>query len=248
MNKTALITGASSGIGKALALEMAKRGYNLALTARREDKLNELKQQIHEANPALRVETARLDVNDTASVDPVLSQLMGSFTKVDIVVVNAGINSLTKVGKDELEAELGIIQTNINGAIATVHAATKYFRAQGGGHVVGISSLASLNPIPKQAAYCATKAAFSMYMECAAIELARHNIVFTQILPGFVKTEIVDNMEQFPFLVSAEQAAREMANHIEHKKAVGVVPGYPWRFIKPFMGKMPRGIWKMLKV
>lgn len=247
--KNVVITGASSGIGKSLALEFAKRGYNLALTARRENKLIELRDEILSMPGcnSLKIEVAALDVNAVQTVEPVLSALFKKLGKVDVVVANAGINQLTGVGKGELDQELAIVQTNLLGAIATVNAAVVHFKSTGGGQVVGISSLASLTPIPKQAAYCATKAGFSMYLDCAAIELQKYKISVTKILPGFVKTEIVDNMERFPFVVSSEQAAREMVNHIEKKRSTGVVPAYPWKFLKPLMSNMPNAVWKYMK-
>lgn len=249
MNKTAVITGASSGIGKALALEFAQRGYNLGLAARRLNKLESLRVEVA-ALPGcqnLQIEIIELDVNNTQNVGPVLQSLFDQFKRVDTVIVNAGVNKLTGVGKGQLDEELGLVQTNLLGAIATVHAAVAYFKSQGGGHVVGISSLASLTPIPKQAAYCATKAGFSMYLDAAAIELRKHKIDITKILPGFVKTEIVDDMDKFPFVVSAEKAAREIANHIEKRRSVGVVPGYPWKLMKPVLANMPAGVWRYLK-
>jgi short-subunit dehydrogenase len=249
MTKTVIITGASSGIGKALALEFAKRGYNLGLTARRMDKLKDLQTQIL-AMPQARqsfVELASMDVKATDTVGPVMDELIQRLGQVDIVVANAGVNQLTSVGKGQLDIELDMIQTNLLGAIATVHAAVAYFRKMGGGHVVGISSLASLTAIPKQAAYCATKAGFSMYLDSAAIELKKYKIDFTKIMPGFVKTDIVDNMDQFPFLVTAEQAAKEIVDQVEKRKSVGIVPGYPWKFIKPLMSSMPAGVWKYIK-
>jgi len=249
LNRTAVITGASSGIGKALALEFAKRGYNLGLAARRIDRLEALRAEIASmpGGQNLQVEITALDVSNTELVGPVLQELFNTLEKVDVVVVNAGVNKLTGVGKGQLNDELALMQTNLLGAMATVNAAVEWFKQHGGGHVVGISSLASLTPIPKQAAYCATKAGFSMYLDAAAIELKKYKIDFTKILPGFVKTDIVDNMEQYPFLVSAEQAAREMANHIEKRRAVGVVPGYPWKILKPLLANMPSGVWRYMK-
>lgn len=249
MKKTVVITGASSGIGKALALEYAQRGFNLGLAARRLDKLEALRDEITKrtGGETLLVEICELDVNNTLSVGPTLQGLFSRLGQVDVVIVNAGVNKLTGVGKGQLEDELGLLQTNLLGAIATVNAAVQWFKQAGGGHVVGISSLASLTPIPKQAAYCATKAGFSMYLDAAAIELKKYKINFTKILPGFVKTEIVDDMDQYPFLVSAEQAAREMAGHIEKRRSMGVVPGYPWKLLKPLLANMPSGVWRYIK-
>lgn len=246
--KTVLITGASSGIGKALALEMARRGYNLGLTARRVDRLEALKADIAAQSPALKVEVAALDVQATDSIAPTFQTLLDKLGDIDIVVVNAGSNTMTAVGKGQLQEQLDMLQTNVMGAVATVDTAAEYFRHKKAGHIVGISSLASLTAIPKQASYCASKAAFSMYLEAAALELSRHKIAVTRILPGFVKTDIVENMEQFPFLVSAEQAAKEIADQIEKKKSVGVVPAYPWRAVKPFMRSIPSALWRYVKI
>lgn len=249
MKKTVVITGASSGIGRALALEYARRGFNLGLTGRRMDRLEALQAEIRQLPEARdsRIEVIALDVDDHARVNPTLQELFSRFERIDTVVVNAGVNQLTAVGKGQLDRELAIMNTNLLGAIATVDAAVAHFRITGGGHVAGISSLASLNAIPRQAAYCATKAGFSMYLDCAAIELRRNNITFTRILPGFVQTEIVDNMEKYPFVVSAEQAAREIAEHIEKRHAEGVVPAYPWKLLKPLLTRMPDFVWKYMK-
>lgn len=251
MNKTVVITGASSGIGKALALEFAKRGYNLGLAARRLDKLKALQAEIDQLAQAsgnsARVEVCELDVDQTHLVGTTLLGLFNKLGQVDTVVVNAGVNKITAVGKGQLNDELALIQTNLLGAVATVNAAVEYFKARKKGHVVGISSLASLTPIPKQAAYCATKAGFSMYLDAAAVELRKHNIRFTKILPGFVKTDIVENMDQYPFIVSAEQAAREIVDHIEKGRSVGVVPGFPWKFVKPVLSNLPAAVWRYMK-
>lgn len=247
-NKTALITGASSGIGKALAFEMAMRGYNLALTARRIDRLEALAQEIVDLHPKIRIETVAMDVQNTDSIAGIFQELVRRLGQIDLVIVNAGSNMMTGVGKGQLKEQLDMLQTNVMGAVATVDAAAEYFRHLKHGHIVGISSLASLTAIPKQASYCASKAAFSMYLESAALELKRYNVDVTRILPGFVKTEIVENMEQYPFLVTAEQAAREIADKIQKKKSVGVVPGYPWRAIKPFMRSIPASLWRYVKI
>ncbi len=248
MKKTVIITGASSGIGRALALEFASRGYNVGIAARRLEKLQALQHEMSALPGAsgIQVALACLDVKDTYSVEPALQQLFAEFDRVDVVVVNAGVNQLTRVGKGQLAEEVSLIQTNLVGAVATVNAAAQYFKTQGGGHVVGISSLASLSAIPTQAAYCATKAGFSMYMDAAAIELKKHKVRFTKILPGFVKTDIVENMDQYPFLISAEQAAKEIVGHVEKGSKEGVVPAFPWRIMKPLMGKIPDGLWKYM--
>jgi short-subunit dehydrogenase len=239
---TVVITGASSGIGRELALEMARRGHHLGLTARRLPLLEQLREEIHGSiNGQLRVELAALDVCQTASIAPTLDELFQRLGGIDTIVVNAGVNDVTAIGQGQLDKELRLIETNLAGAIATISAAVAHFLTRGRGQVVGISSLASLQHIPKQAAYCASKAGFSMYLKAARVELRSKGIVITSILPGFIKTDIVEGVDisKMPFAVSAEQAAREMARLIERRVSTGVVPAFPWKFVRPFLGHLP---------
>ncbi len=241
-HSTVVITGASSGIGRELALEMARRGHHLGLTARRMPLLEKLREEIHSTiNPKLSVELAVLDVCQTATVAPALKDLFGRLGGVDSIVVNAGANDITDIGQNDLAKELKLIDTNLSGAIATIGAATEHFLGRGKGHVVGISSLASLQPIARQAAYSASKAGFSMYLKAARIELRPKGITITSILPGYIATEIVDGVDisKLPFAIPASQAAREMANLIEKKVESGVVPAFPWKFVRPFLGHLP---------
>lgn len=239
---TVVITGASSGIGRALAMEMAGRGHALGLTARRLPLLEELRETLRsEHGPGLRVELARLDVCETAGVAPTLHDLFGRLGGVDTIVVNAGANAMTNLGGGQLDEELQLIQTNVSGAIATIAAAAEHFLARGGGHIVGISSLASLQPIARQAAYCASKAALSMYLRAARIELRQRGITVTDILPGYIATDIVEGVDisKLPFAIPASQAAREMAALIERRAEHGIVPAFPWRYLRPFFGHLP---------
>lgn len=241
-SSTMVITGASSGIGRALALEMARRGQHLGLTARRLPLLEKLREEIHATiNPKLKIELAVLDVCQTDTVSEVLSDLFARLNGVDTIVVNAGANDVTNIGKGDLAKELNLIDTNLSGAIATIGAATKHFLARGHGHIVGISSLASLQPFSQQAAYSASKAGFSMYLKAARIELRPSAITVTDILPGYIATDIVDGMDisKLPFAIPATQAAREMARLIEKKAENGVVPSFPWKYLRPFIGHLP---------
>jgi short-subunit dehydrogenase len=243
--KTIVITGASAGIGRALALEFAKRGYRLGLLGRRVDALASLQQEAL-ASGAAAAMTGQLDVD---AIDAVASQLGRFFQElgtVDIFVANAGINAFTHVGKDEVATEARIIQTNVIGAIASIDAAAAHFIQQNHGHIVGVSSLASMIAAPKQAAYCASKAAISMYLRSARVELTRHNIRVTDIQPGFVVTDIMPNISKYPFAIPAVKAAFEMAEAIEKGREEAIVPAFPWRLFKPFFRHIPNSFWKRL--
>jgi short-subunit dehydrogenase len=239
---TVVITGASSGIGRALAAEMAGRGYALGLTARRLTLLEAFRDELRATHgTGLRVELATLDVCQYSGVGPTLHELFERLGGIDTIVVNAGANDVTHVGSGDLEKELNLIQTNLAGAIATINAATEHFLTRGKGQIVGISSLASLQPIAGQAAYCASKAGISMYLDALRIELRRKGIAVTDILPGYIKTDIVEGVDigKLPFAISAGQAAREMTRLIERRVKSGVVPAFPWKLVRPFLGHLP---------
>jgi short-subunit dehydrogenase len=239
---TVVITGASSGIGRALAVEMAGRGYALGLTARRIALLEKLRDELKSKHgESLRIELAALDVCQVTSVAPTLHDLFDRLGGIDTIVVNAGANDVTHIGGGHLDKELNLIQTNLAGAIATISAATEHFLKRGRGHIVSVSSLASLQPIATQAAYCASKAGLSMYINSARVELRRKGITITDILPGYIKTDIVEGVDigKLPFAISAEQAAREMTRLIEKRVKSGVVPAFPWKLVRPFLGHLP---------
>jgi short-subunit dehydrogenase len=239
---TVVITGASSGIGRALAVAMASRGYALGLTARRLVLLEKFRDELQAKHGKdLLIELATLDVCQVPSVAPTLHDLFDRLGGIDTIVVNAGANDMTRVGGGDLDEELNLIQTNLVGAIATINAATEHFLQRGRGHIVGISSLASLQPVASQAAYCASKAGLSMYLNSARIELRRRGIVVTDILPGYIKTDIVEGVDigQLPFAIAPEQAAREMTRLIAKRVKSGIVPAFPWKLVRPFLGHLP---------
>jgi short-subunit dehydrogenase len=246
-HQTVVITGASTGIGRALASAFFRQGYDLGLAARRLDLLEEFRSELlAQAQPRQRVAIVRMDVDREDDITLGLQSLFDSLGGADIVVVNAGINRLTRVGQSDFSATRGLIQTNLLGAIATVDCAARHMVERGKGQIVGISSLASLQAVPKQGAYCATKAGFSMYLDAARLELQRKNVLVTKILPGFVVTDIMPKMTQYPFAVTAESAANEIVRLVERRVRVGVVPAYPWKWLRPFFGHFPDWLWRKL--
>lgn len=240
--KTVVITGASSGIGRALAVEYLQRGWRVGLTARRLDRLEQLRAELGSE----RIVVRSLDVDDLAEVPLGLQALFEELGHVDVVIVNAGINRFSSVGRGDFEIEKSILQTNLLGAMATVNAAAAWFMRQGGGHIVGIASVAALLGVPKQAAYCASKAALVRYLDSARIELARHRIRVTQVLPGFVVTDIMPDIGRYPFAISAERAAREMFDAIARGKTEVLVPSFPWAWLRPMLPWIPNSVWRRL--
>jgi short-subunit dehydrogenase len=243
MTKSVVITGASSGIGAALAREFADRGYNIALCARRVEKLESLKQELSQKNSHIQVISAALDVNELETVPTVLNALKSSLGTIDIVIANAGITGVRRTGTGDLTIDKSILQTNLYGAIATIDAAVGIFREQGFGHIVGMSSFSAFRGIPGSAAYSASKAAVTNYLQAVGTELYRKkDIKVTAIHPGFIRTEIDDNIDKFPFVIDADKAAKTMVNAIEKGKADIVVPRWPWAILRKVMPKLPESV------
>lgn len=245
MNKTVIITGASSGIGAALATAFASKGYNLGLAARRIDKLEALARQLEDIYH-VQVAIVALDVQQDAQVAPALSRLAQELGQVDIVVANAGVTGVRRSGSGNIEIDKTIFQTNVIGAIATLDAATKIFLAQGHGHLVGMSSFSAFSPLPASAAYSASKAALTNYMNAMRLELMSKKINVTVIHPGFIKTDIAPHMDKYPFVIEADIAAQQMVRAIEINKANVIVPAMPWKAAKGLMKLMPDPLLAMM--
>lgn len=245
MPKNVVITGASSGIGEALAERFASQGYNLGLAARSVDKLDLLAEKLLQQY-SVRIETVRLDVSDDASILAVLDDLAKRLGSIDILVANAGIAGSRRSGSGDLSIDKAVFQTNLIGAIATLDAATKIFLAQGHGHLVGMSSVSAFTPFPKNAAYSASKAALTNYMNAMRLELADKNIAVTVIHPGFINTHLAPKMEKYPFVIEADTAAKQMVHAIEHKQSNPIIPALPWKGVKALFQIMPDSLMSMV--
>lgn len=243
MSRVAIITGASSGIGRALAFELARRGWWLGLCARRGDELERIRGEIESATPGTRVETSVLDVTDTAAVRDAIPELASRFGKVDLLVANAGVGGERFAGDDRFAVDEAIIRTNVLGAMATVDAGVRLLRASGGGQIVGITSVAGFRGLPGHGAYSASKAAFSVYLEAVRAEVERDGITVTTLAPGYIDTPINDHMKSRPFLVSAQVGAARAADLIERGVRSSTVPVFPWNAVGALMRSLPDFVW-----
>jgi len=238
--KTVFITGASSGIGRALALELAGRGYDLFLTARRMDALEDVRSEIAASEPACRVEVRRLDVTDDADVATALDEAAEALGRCDIVVANAGLGSSGRIGSGNMERARRIVETNLIGAIATVDAAVALFRRQGGGgQIVGIGSVAGVRGLPGSGAYSASKAGLAVYLDALRAETLREPITVTTLAPGFIDTPINQGQRSRPFLIDPVKGARIAADLIERGIGYATVPRLPWTLIAPLLRIVP---------
>ena len=242
MPKKILITGASSGIGRALAYELAGRGYFLALTARRMETLEDIRDDLQAKHPAATVVAHPLDVVAYDTVPGVISACVEKLGGLDILFANAGIGLGEKVGTARFSEARRTIETNLLGAMATVDAAVQYFLEKGQGHIVGTSSVAAFRGLPRNSSYGASKAGFALYLESLRAEAIRKDIHVTVLYPGYIDTPLNDMLPKRPFVISVEKGAALIADMIERKVKSSTVPVWPWCLVGRILKLLPASV------
>lgn len=221
-NRTIIITGASSGIGEATAKKLAKDGANVVLMARREDKLNSIKESI-ESNGGKAL-VASGDVTKKEDFENVVAKSVETYGKVDGLINNAGLMPLSYVKKLKTDEWEKMVDVNIKGVLNGVAAVLPQMIDNKGGDIINISSMAAHRYFPGGAVYCATKSAVKMFSEGLRQELApKYGINVTSIEPGAVATELTDtitdedikeNMKDMMSMTTLE--AEDIANAIHY--------------------------------
>ncbi len=240
--KKVAITGASSGLGEALVRDFASRGADVALLARRQDRLQTLADELTECYPQQRFVAEKLDVAETDAVLPALERVRDALGGLDTVIANAGVTTVNPAGKGDFDKDRKLTEINLLGGMATCDAAARLFREQGYGRIAGTASIAAYVGIPGSASYSASKAAFGRYLETIRMELHKKHVIVTAIYPGFVKTDLAPGMEKMPFVISAEKAAKQIVTAIEAGKGKVIVPNWPWRFAMPALKLVPEKV------
>lgn len=231
-DKVVLVTGASSGIGRGLALELARQGAKVGLVSRREEVLQELlqlieKQPVNGAGREKQAVVLAADVRDAESLREAALRLQDEFGPIDLLIANAGIAGTTDAA--ELSAaEVGsVINVNVIGASNSAAAVLPEMIARGSGHLVVISSLAAYRGLPKSAAYCASKAAVSAFFESLRLDLQPRGIDITIIHPGFIKTPLTAGRQaKMPYLMELDDAVQKIVGVIERRKKSYA---FPWQ-------------------
>ena len=235
-----LITGASSGLGYTMAKLYAAQGRNLALCARRVDKLEELKAEIAASNPDVRVSVRSLDVNDHDQVFEVFKAFEQDLGHIDRVIVNAGMGKGASLGTGYFHANKQTAITNFVSAIAQCEAALEMFRKQNHGHLVTISSMSAVRGFRRAlTVYAATKAAVTSLTEGIRIDLLDTPIKATTIHPGFIRSEINEKVKKVPFIVDTETGCKAILKAIEKEGANYYVPVWPWAIMCRLMRFAP---------
>jgi hypothetical protein len=236
--RSIFITGASSGLGEAIAAEFARRGYAIAIAARRVERIEALAARLKELGAAAVLPLA-LDVTDFASIDAALERAAREFGRLDIVVANAGVGYSLPVGRGKFDQVRQTIDTNLTGAIATIEFALPRLRAQGGGQVVAITSVAGSRGMPYLGAYSAAKAGLHRYVQALRAEVRHEPIVVTELAPGYIDTDMNRGAKRRPFVIPLEKGGAILARMIERGVGHRYVPMWPWAFFAPLVKLLP---------
>lgn len=223
--KVVFLTGASSGIGRALAVELGRCGARVGLLARRAGELMLTVEEVERAGGEAMALPA--DVRDYGAVERAVERVRERWGRVDVLVANAGM-STTTAGTDLNATEAGdVISINVIGVVNSVSAVLPGMLERGSGHLVAVSSLAAYRGMPKSGAYSASKAAVSTLFESLRIDLRRSGIFVTVIHPGFIRTPMTANRKKrLPFLLEVDDAARRIRRAIERRARTYA---FPWQ-------------------
>ena len=237
-----IITGASSGIGRALALEYARRGATLGLIARREEMLAQLA-----ASLPVRVHIYAVDVTDAHALAAAAADFTARAGCPDIVIANAGVSVGTLTGFSEDNAVFEeVIRVNLTGMMLTFQPFVEAMKRQHNGVLVGIASVAGFRGLPGAAAYSASKAAAISYLESLRVELHASGISVVTICPGYVATPLTaKNPYRMPFLLDPAAAASKIAAAIAARKRFYVLP-WQMALVGWVLRRLPRPLYDWL--
>ena len=240
-DKVIWITGASSGIGKALAIKFAKEGWKVAISARRENLLNEIAKTYNDIFPY------PLDVTDSNKCELVFNSIKEKFKNVDISVFSTGIHDPKSEKSLDLNKVRQIMEVNFFGTINSVNAVYKYYKERKSGQISIVSSVAGYRGLPAGGAYCASKSALTSFTESLNFDMKRKNVRVSLISPGFIKTPMTDQNDfPMPMIKTPEFAAEEIYNGLVKKNAFEIHFPKSFTFIMKILQILPN--WAYFKL
>lgn len=243
-NKVVVISGASSGMGRDLAVLLASWGAKVAVTARRQSLLDELRAECE----SVGAETLAIvgDVADEASMNQLRDAVLDKWGQADVVVANAGVGGLNPGDNFSLEIHRKVIEINAIGLANTLIPFVPSMMERRQGHLVGISSLAAFRGLPNAASYSSSKAAQMVFLESLRVDLRKHNIAVTCIHPGFIESPMTDHDEfRMPFKMRTRESSMLIAKAIMDRKASYLYP-WPMRLVTAVNKRLPRFLYDTL--
>ncbi len=239
--KKAVIIGASSGIGYEVAKILINQGWNIGAAARREDKLEELKSHASQQVVIQSLDVTKEDASNN------LQLLIDKLGGMDLFLLSSGIG-FQNITLDPT-VEIKSVQTNADGFVRMTTAAFDYFKEHGGGHIAVISSIAGTKGLGVAPAYSATKRFQNTYIDALnqLSNMQKLNIKFTDIRPGFVKTNLLNDGKHYPLLMSPQFVAKKIVSAINRNKRVAIID-WRYRILVFFWRLIPRCIWCRLSI
>jgi short-subunit dehydrogenase len=241
----AILVGASSGIGAALAHQLADKGYHLALLSRREDLLNSLCVEINDKAGDVMARAYPHNVEDFDAVPTLLKKILADLGGVDLFIYNAGISRPVGLKKFDFDKDRQTLDVNLLGALAWLNPVAAMFQSLKRGQIVGISSVAGDRGRVGNPSYNASKAALTSYLESLRNRLTRYGVHVLTVKPGFVDTDLLAGAKGTFWVISPDQAARDILKAIlKHKQDV-YTPAR-WRWVMLIIRNIPSFIFRRL--
>lgn len=244
--KRAIVIGASSGIGAALVRELTSQGYLVAALARREAELNALCGAINAVSPDVpRAFPYAHDVRETAVIPSLFQQIVQELGGLDLIIYAAGVQPAVDLEEYDFAKDRAMIETNLLGAIAWLNEAAMRFARARRGHIVAISSIAGDRGRVGAPVYNSSKAGLNTYLEALRNRLAKKRVTVTTIKPGFVDTVLLANAPKTFWVISPEEAARQIFEAAQKKRQVAYVPPR-WGLVGLIIRHIPSFIFRRL--
>ena len=241
----ALILGASSGIGAALARRLARQGYSLALVGRRAALLQSLCDEINAAAGETRALHYAHDVTEYAAVPGLLRRIVSELGGLDLVIYAAGVNHPPGPEAYDFDGDRRMIETNLTGAMAWLNPVAAMFRSAGRGQIVGISSVAGDRGRVGNPGYNSSKAGLSTYLEALRNRLTRHGVNVITVKPGFVRTDMLKAAQKVMLPITPERAADDIWRAIRLRRQEIYTPWF-WRWIMLVIRNIPSAVFRRM--
>jgi short-subunit dehydrogenase len=243
----AIVVGASSGIGAALARKLAREGYRVAALGRRADKLNDLCSQINAELGQGRARPYPHDATRYAEIPALFQTILGDLGQVAVVVYTSGALEPVALSEFNFDKDRAMMDVNLLGAMAWLNQAATTFEHLGTGHLVGVSSIAGERGRVRSPAYNASKAALNSYLESLRNRLTRKGVHVLTVKPGFVDTPMLKNADKTLWVISPEQAADDIWRAIRGRKQTIFTPAR-WRWVALALRHVPSVIFRRLSI